>query len=278
MLANGFLDSNGAIEATARVVADFPTYKSCTMGGNKKLKRESKKASKVPVNEDAREADLVVCSLLSEVLEEVVAWGCNGTSEDDSSSSTEEKEEEESEGESESSENISDGELEWLARDLREVLAMPENKSMRSERGLTKARAGRRVLKEGLSQVQQELELRRRGRKRLKSGSSGRYQRPGYISMQVDAFSGVRKLLSFKVLESYVEEDDKDYIQPVQLDDETLNSEENGVVLSASEITTRVPGVGTGGQLGRNCQEDWKADTREGTRKGGPGSACKMLD
>ena len=34
-------------------------------------------------------------------------------------------------GESESSENISDGELEWLAKDLREVLALPDNKSAR---------------------------------------------------------------------------------------------------------------------------------------------------
>ena len=104
-VAKGFLDSDGAVEATARVVADFPTCKPCSMGGNKKLKRECKKTSKAPVNADLGEADLVVCSLLGEVLEEVVVWGCNVTSEEDPSSSTEEQESEGDSGESESSEN-----------------------------------------------------------------------------------------------------------------------------------------------------------------------------
>jgi len=242
-VAKGFLDSNGAVQATARVVADFPIYKPCSMGGNKKLKREVKKESKTPVKEDGGEAVVVVCRILGEVLEEVSAWGWPGSSEDDLSSSTEEEEASGGDsGESESAENISDGELEWLAKDLREVLAMPENKSARSDRGAAKVRGSRRVLKEGLGQVQQELEQRRRGRKRLKSGSSGRYQRPGYIPTQADAFLGVRRLLSFKALESYDEKDDKDYIPPE--DEEILHSsedEEKGVVQFASEVTMEAP-------------------------------------
>lgn len=242
-MAKGFLDSNGAVQATARVVADFPIYKPCSMGGNKKSKREVKKESKTPVKEDGGEAVVVVCRILGEVLEEVSAWGWPGSSEDDLSSSTEEEEASGGDsGESESAENISDGELEWLAKDLREVLAMPENKSARSDRGAAKVRGSRRVLKEGLGQVQQELEQRRRGRKRLKSGSSGRYQRPGYIPTQADAFLGVRRLLSFKALESYDEKDDKDYVQPE--DEEILHSsedEEKGVVQFASEVTMEAP-------------------------------------
>jgi len=242
-VAKGFLDSNGAVQATARVVADFPIYKPCSMGGNKKLKREVKKESKTPVKEDGGEAVVVVCRILGEVLEEVSAWGWPGSSEDDLSSSTEEEEASGGDsGESESAENISDGELEWLAKDLREVLAMPENKSARSDRGAAKVRGSRRVLKEGLGQVQQELEQRRRGRKRLKSGSSGRYQRPGYIPTQADAFLGVRRLLSFKALESYDEKDDKDYIQPE--DEEILHSsedEEKCAVQFTSEVTMEAP-------------------------------------
>jgi len=192
------------------------------------LKKEVKKESKTPVKEECKEAVVAVHVILGEVLDEVVAWGWPDSSEEDWSSSTEDEAKEGDSGESESAENISDGELEWLAKDLREVLALPENKLARLNRG-AKVRGSRRVLKEGLGQVQQELEQRRRGRKRLKSSSSGRYQRPGYIPTQADAFNGVRKLLSFKVLESYDEEDDKDYIQP---EDEMLPSEDDEMLLS----------------------------------------------
>lgn len=239
--AKGFIDSNGAIEATARVVADFPTYKPCSMGSNKKLKRESKKESKAPVNSNLKEADGVVSSVLGELLEEVVTWGCRNTEEEETSSSTEGEEDEEEDasegvsGESESSENISDGELEWLARDLREILAMPENKMAKS----VKARGGRRVLKEGLSQVQQKLEQRRRGRKRSKTCSSGRYQRPGYTLIQADTFLGVRKLLSFQALDSYVEEEDEDYLQPDDDESNISEDDEMDVVQSTSSAVVK---------------------------------------
>ena len=63
------------------------------MGSNKKLKREIKKESKTPVKEDSREPVVAVYSILSEVLDEVVAWGLRHPSEENLSSSTEEEEE-----------------------------------------------------------------------------------------------------------------------------------------------------------------------------------------
>ena len=274
-MEKGFLDGNGAIQATARVVADFPTYKPCSMGGNKKLKREAKRESKTSVKEDGKEVVIVVHSILGEVLDEVIAWGWGDALEEDLSSSTEEEEEDLSGGdyvESESSENISDGELEWLAKDLREVLALPENKSARPNRGVAKARGSRRVLKEGLSLVQQELEQRRRGRKRLKSGISGRYQRPGYTPMQVDAFLGVRRLLSFKALDSYDEEDDEDYTQPEDYEILHVEDDKESDVQSASAVTMKAPmSVEQGGaaveEIAKKCGK-WLGEIKDHEERG----------
>ena len=218
--SKGFLDKEGDIEATVRVVADFPTYKTSNMptGSNRKGKRTARrecKKEKSPEEEDVKDTVSIVYSLIVEVLDEVVAWGFGGDyCEDGLSSSSEGSEVSDGDSEnSESSENISDGELEWLARDLREFLALPEKKSMRMEMG-SKARCGRRILKEGLGQVQQELEQRRRGKKRQKTSCSGRYQRPGYTLIDEDTFLRVRRRLSFKALGKYIEEDDENYVQP----------------------------------------------------------------
>ena len=210
--SKGFLDKEGDIQATVRVVADFPTYKTLNMptGSNKKGKRTARrecKKEKSPEEEDVRDTASIIYGIIVEVLDEVVAWGCGDYSEDGLSSSSEGSEASDGDSEnSESSENISDGELEWLARDLREFLALPEKKSVRMEMG-SKARCGRRILKEGLGQVQQELEQRRRGKKRQKTSCSGRYQRPGYTPIEEDTFLGVRRRLSFQAMGKYNEEE-----------------------------------------------------------------------
>jgi len=157
--SKGFLDKEGDIQATVRVVADFPTYKTLNMptGSNKKGKRTARrdcKKEKSPEEEDVKDTASIIYGIIVEVLDEVVAWGCGDYSEDGLSSSSEGSEVSDGDSEnSESSENISDGELEWLARDLREFLALPEKKSVRMEMG-SKTRFGRRILKEGLGQVQ----------------------------------------------------------------------------------------------------------------------------
>ena len=157
--SKGFLDKEGDIQATVRVVADFPTYKTLNMptGSNNKKKRTTKrecKKEKSPEEEDVKDTASIIYGIIVEVLDEVVAWGCGDYSEDGLSSSSEGSEVSDGDSEnSESSENISDGELEWLARDLREFLALPEKKSVRMEMG-SKTRFGRRILKEGLGQVQ----------------------------------------------------------------------------------------------------------------------------
>ena len=99
------------------------------------MKKEVKKESKTPEKEECKEAVVAVHIILGEVLDEVVAWGWPDSSEEDWSSSTEDEVRIGDSGESESAENISDGELEWLAKDLREVLALPENKLAHSNRG-----------------------------------------------------------------------------------------------------------------------------------------------
>ena len=236
--SKGFLDKEGDIQATVRVVADFPTYKTLNMptGSNKKGKRTAKrecKKEKSPEEEDVKDTASIIYGIIVEVLDEVVAWGCGDYSGDGLSSSSEGSEVSDGDSEnSESSENISDGELEWLARDLREFLALPEKKSVRMEMG-SKARCGRRILKEGLGQVQQELEQRRRGKKRQKTSCSGRYQRPGYTPLEEDTFLGVRRRLSFKALGKYIEEDDESYVQPDC--DEIIDEEEDEAATTPDE-------------------------------------------